>query len=470
VSALLVLTLTGLLVAAAVRGEARPVIGSRGTVAVALGMLLGYVVVVVVLATAYPSPDATGPVYLGLQAVAMLVIALALALPEAPSAAAKPAAVGSAVVGSAAAQPIVTRRSLALATAGALVLAVAHLTGETYLALAAAAIGLPVVLIAAGVSRRLDLRSAQTKQVSRRSVRIGRLRFGQPANLVQTLNLLVFWALVAATALPATYDILAEGIPGGATAVRAGVVVGAAVAALVSLVPRRRVLAAANVLVAACSVFLVAELMATYQSPGGAVTLSAPFAGDWYVVQGGHSELVNSHAASASQREALDIVGFSKGSSHAGDGTKLADYYAFDAPVLAPADGVVVYLSDALADRPPAAPDPDAAHAEGNHMVIDIGNGRYLHVAHLEQNSALVNVGDRVLRGQALARVGNSGASDQPHLHIQVQNSPRPDIHDAGVNTFPIVFRGVALIRDGRTSHPAAADLRRGDRLHADTW
>jgi hypothetical protein len=424
-------------------------------------MLLGYVVVVVVLATAYPSPDATGPVYLGLQAVAMLVIALALALPEAPSATAKPAAVGPAVagsaavgptaVGSAAAQPIVTRRSLALATAGALVLAVAHLTGETYLALAAAAIGLPVVLIAT-------------------LVRIGRLRFGQPANLAQTLNLLVFWALVAATALPATYDILAEGIPGGATAVRAGVVVGAAVAALVSLVPRRRVLAAANVLVAACSVFLVAELMATYQSPGGAVTLSAPFAGDWYVVQGGHSELVNSHAASASQREALDIVGFSKGSSHAGDGTKLADYYAFDAPVLAPADGVVVYLSDALADRPPASPDPDAAHAEGNHMVIDIGNGRYLHVAHLEQNSALVNVGDRVLRGQALARVGNSGASDQPHLHIQVQNSPRPDIHDAGVNTFPIVFRGVALIRDGRTSHPAAADLRRGDRLHADTW
>jgi hypothetical protein len=404
----------------------------------------------------------------------MLVIALPSALPEALSEAlseALPEALSEALSEAlpaaaepAASRPIVTRRSLALATAGALVLAVAHLTAETYLALAAAAVGLPVVLIATLI------RSPRRRPADRRSVHIGRLRFGQPANLAQTLNLLVFWALVAATALPATYDILAEEIPGGATAVRAVVVAGAAIAALVSLVPRRRVLAAANVLVAACSVFLVAELMATYRSPGGAVTLSAPFAGDWYVVQGGHSELVNSHAASASQREALDIVGFSKGSSHAGDGTKLADYYAFDAPVLAPADGVVVYLSNALADRPPAAPDPDAAHAEGNHMVVDIGNGRYLHIAHLEQNSALVNVGDRVLRGQALARVGNSGASDQPHLHIQVQNSPRPDIHDAGVNTFPIVFRGVTLIRDGRTSHPTVADLRRGDRLHADTW
>src|SRR5262249_1631551 len=145
-----------------------------------------------------------GPVLLGLQPVAMLVIALPLALPEAPSAAAEPAA----------SRPIVTRRSLALATAGALVLAVAHLTGETYLALAAARAGPPVVLIAT--------------RASRRSVHIGRLRFGQPANLAQTLNLLVFWALVAATALPATYDILAEGIRGGATVVRAAVVAGAA--------------------------------------------------------------------------------------------------------------------------------------------------------------------------------------------------------------------------------------------------
>src|SRR5262249_55759156 len=44
-------------------------------------------------------------------------------------------------------------------------------------------------------------------------------------------------------------------------------------------------------------------------------------------------------------------------SSHAGDGTKLAGYYAFDAPLLASIDGVVVYLSGALPDRPPAAPD-----------------------------------------------------------------------------------------------------------------
>jgi murein DD-endopeptidase MepM/ murein hydrolase activator NlpD len=117
-----------------------------------------------------------------------------------------------------------------------------------------------------------------------------------------------------------------------------------------------------------------------------------------------------------------------------------------------------------------SAPDPDADNAEGNHMVIDIGGDRYVHLADLEQNSALVNVGDRVERGQAIARVGNSGDGDGPHLQIQVQDSPRPDINRAGVRTLPIVFRGTLLTRDHRSTHPATADVRRGDRLHADTW
>jgi hypothetical protein len=431
VSGLVVLPLTGLLVAAAVRGEARPVARSGRAVTVAVTMLLGYGVVV---AVRYLSPAPTGPLSIVLQAVAMAVIALPLALPE-----------GGAPV--TASRPVLTRRSLALAAAGALTVTLAHLTGMTYLVLAAAAIGLPLILIGAAVRPR------------HRGIHVGLF------SLLQALNFVVFWALVAATAVPATYDVLpATG------AVRIAVVAGAAVAAVVSLLPRRRVLAAVNVLVLGCSAFLATELVATYRSAGDAVTLSAPFAGDWYVVQGGHSELVNDHQASPSQREALDIVQIDHGSTHSGSGTAAADYYAFDAPLLAPADGTVVFLSDSLPDRPPSSPDPDPAHAEGNQMVIDIGHGRYLNVAHLEQNSALVNVGDQVHQGQALARIGNSGASDEPHLHIQVQNSRRADIHGAGVRTFPILFRGVTLIRSGQTSHPSVADLRRGDRVHADTW
>jgi Peptidase family M23 len=437
VSGLVVLPLTGLLVAAAVRGEARPVTGSGRTVTIAVAMLIGYGAVAAGLAFAgslHLSRGATGPVFIALQAVAMAVVVLPLALPEGAEAA-EPA------------RPVLTRRSLALAASGALTVTLAHLTGVTSLVLVVAAVVVPLVLIWA------------TVRPGHRGIQIGLF------SLLQAVNLVLLCALVAATALPATYEILPA-----ATAVRIVVVAGAAVAAVVSLLPRRRVLVAVNVLVLGCSAFLATELIATYRSPGGTVTLSAPFAGDWYVVQGGHSELVNDHRASTSQRDALDIVQMDRGSSHSGAGRELADYYAFDAPLLAPADGTVVYLSDSLPDRPPSSPDPDPAHAEGNQMVIDIGHGRYLNVAHLERNSALVDVGDQVRQGQALARIGNSGASDEPHLHIQVQHSRRANIHDAGVSTVPIVFRGVTLIRAGRTSHPSVADLRRGDRIHADTW
>jgi murein DD-endopeptidase MepM/ murein hydrolase activator NlpD len=102
-------------------------------------------------------------------------------------------------------------------------------------------------------------------------------------------------------------------------------------------------------------------------------------------------------------------------------------------------------------------------------MVIDIGGGRYLLLAHLQRHSAVVLVGERVHDGQAVARVGNSGNSDEPHLHIQVQDRPTPDVHHAGARTYPILFRDVVLDRGGSRSRPAAADLRRGDSFTATT-
>ena len=73
-----------------------------------------------------------------------------------------------------------------------------------------------------------------------------------------------------------------------------------------------------------------------------------------------------------------------------------------------------------------------------------------------------VGEGERVRRGQQIAAVGDSGNSLAPHLHFQVQD--RPDI-DEQARTVPVVFRDVVLIRDGRESTPAEADLRRGDHI-----
>ena len=56
-----------------------------------------------------------------------------------------------------------------------------------------------------------------------------------------------------------------------------------------------------------------------------------------------------------------------------------------------------------------------------NYVVIQHGDGTAAAYAHIQQNSALVNVGDTVARGDAIARSGNSGFTDNnPHLHFEL--------------------------------------------------
>ena len=54
-----------------------------------------------------------------------------------------------------------------------------------------------------------------------------------------------------------------------------------------------------------------------------------------------------------------------------------------------------------------------------------LGGDRYYYLAHLQRGSVRVQVGERVERGQPLARCGNSGNSDYPHLHLHATRSPR---------------------------------------------
>ena len=51
----------------------------------------------------------------------------------------------------------------------------------------------------------------------------------------------------------------------------------------------------------------------------------------------------------------------------------------------------------------------EPAPISGNHVVVDIGGGRYAYYAHLKPGSVRVAVGQRVRAGQQLGQVGNSG-------------------------------------------------------------
>ena len=230
--------------------------------------------------------------------------------------------------------------------------------------------------------------------------------------------------------------------------------------AALALVPRRRVQVATNVLVAIGTVFLAIQLVRIYMPPADPVAIGSPLAGEWATVAGGRSVLLSHHYRTPFVTDALDFVRLVDGRGYDGDPKRAESWYGFDEPVLAPADGTVVSVSDVHPDEPIGKTGVTPSY--GNHIVLDIGNHRYAVMAHLKQGSARVSKGERVRLGQQIAAVGDSGNSLWPHLHFHVQDSP--DL-DQQARTVPIVFRDVVLIRDGRESTPVEADLRRGDHI-----
>jgi murein DD-endopeptidase MepM/ murein hydrolase activator NlpD len=101
--------------------------------------------------------------------------------------------------------------------------------------------------------------------------------------------------------------------------------------------------------------------------------------------------------------------------------------------VLAVADGRVLTARDGLLDNVPGH--GDAFHpavpitletVAGNTITLDLGGGQFAHYMHLQPGSLRVNAGDRVRRGQVLARVGGSGDAREPHLHFEVTTSSKP--------------------------------------------
>jgi hypothetical protein len=113
-----------------------------------------------------------------------------------------------------------------------------------------------------------------------------------------------------------------------------------------------------------------------------------------------------------------------------GDKKSNADYYDYGAEVVAVADGRVSDLKDGLPENTGSSERSSRTitidNAVGNYVIVDLGRGRFALYAHLQPGSLTVKVGDKVSAGQVLARLGNSGNSDEPHLHFQLMDSNSP--------------------------------------------
>jgi hypothetical protein len=184
-----------------------------------------------------------------------------------------------------------------------------------------------------------------------------------------------------------------------------------------------------------------------YRHADPPIALSFPLRkGTYYVGNGGTTAVLNPHVRVRSQRYALDIVQLDALGRRASGlyPPDRARYRIYGRTVHAPCTGTVTEAVDGLPDLEPPATDP--RHPAGNFVALDCGAATVV-LAHLMRGSVQVRTDDSVLVGQPLGRVGNSGNTTEPHLHVHaVRGRPADPVRQGeGV---PIAFDQRVLVRN----------------------
>jgi len=149
-----------------------------------------------------------------------------------------------------------------------------------------------------------------------------------------------------------------------------------------------------------------------------------PFPEKWTVINGGVEKKLSHSWGILTQRYAYDFFILNdEGKSFAGDNKLLKNYYCYGKDIIAPADGIVVKLSNKHKDSRVDGKKVycDAWDIRGNFILIKHSDNEYSAIAHIMQNSFTVNVGDKVKQGEVIAQCGNSGNTSEPHIHFQLQ-------------------------------------------------
>lgn len=83
-------------------------------------------------------------------------------------------------------------------------------------------------------------------------------------------------------------------------------------------------------------------------------------------------------------------------------------------PIVAAAEGTVTLSAH------------DHPDGFGWYVIVDHGNGTETWYGHMYKETVSVKVGQKVTRGQKIAKVGNNGGSTGPHLHLEVRIKGNP--------------------------------------------
>ena len=177
-------------------------------------------------------------------------------------------------------------------------------------------------------------------------------------------------------------------------------------------------------------------VMRGHAVPPHPIALHLPLRGGTYLVaHGGSSAPSNIHFQDAKQRYAVDFVKLGAYGMRA-HGIYPKDpraFAIFGANVLSPCDGVVADTLDGMRDDL-----IDPKNPLGNRVSIRCGDATIV-LAQLQRGSIAVKRGANVASGTVIGRVGNSGASPEPHLHVHAERE--------GIAA-PMLFDGQWLVRN----------------------
>lgn len=160
--------------------------------------------------------------------------------------------------------------------------------------------------------------------------------------------------------------------------------------------------------------------------------VSLPFWGEWTVSQGNDGK--QTHKGEWKNAWDFVIKDFND-KTYSGFGLQKKDFYCFDKPVLAPADGTIEEVISNIDDN--EINEVNVNDNWGNTVIIKHAPSLYSKVSHLKKDSAKFKKGDAVKRGDIIASVGNSGRSPEPHVHFQLQEYP---FIDSKTIDFPISY------------------------------
>jgi len=177
-----------------------------------------------------------------------------------------------------------------------------------------------------------------------------------------------------------------------------------------------------------------------------ASTLSVPFVGKWYVSQGALTQ--GSHKGVWAYD--LAMVDETGSFSSVADANQNEYQYCWNQPILSPVDGVVTSVTSDVPDHVANTKLVASSTVPSNVVSVARPDGIVVSMIHCRMNTARVLVGDQVSVGQELARVGNSGNSEGPHLHLQCSSEG---------GTVPFVFRNVTVSINQLKDDPWRRDL-----------